>query len=178
MVHVIPPNQIVEVTYNASFFATNVTGVGAEEFTYQWRHNDIVMTGEVSEMLFIPYVEESDGGYYECIVTNVFGDTGVSNAAELIATGKFNLNLLFALYLLRSCNLKHLQNLFGKYIQTTFLYNLKSVCYIFPADFIDPQMHNLGYVNYECFCKSDNICDLPSENQPSSHLVVFREIPI
>ena len=23
-----------------------------------------------------------------------------------------------------------------------------------------------------------NICDLPSENQPSSHLVVFREIPI
>ena len=22
------------------------------------------------------------------------------------------------------------------------------------------------------------ICDLPSENQPSSHLVVFREIPI
>ena len=25
---------------------------------------------------------------------------------------------------------------------------------------------------------SGDICDLPSENQPSSHLVVFREIPI
>ena len=87
MVQVIPPDQTVEVTYNASFFATNVTGIGAEEFTYQWRHNDIVMNGEESEMLFIPYVEESDGGYYECIVRNVFGDTGVSNAAELIVTG-------------------------------------------------------------------------------------------
>ena len=34
------------------------------------------------------------------------------------------------------------------------------------------------YVNTFTDMYHFNICDLPSKNQPSSHLVVFREIPI
>lgn len=78
----------MEVTYNTSFIAANVSGVGAAGFTYQWRHNGTVMAGEEGEMLLIHDIEESDGGLYQCFVTNMLGDTGISNHAELIVTGK------------------------------------------------------------------------------------------
>ena len=78
----------MEVTYNTSFIVANVSGVGAEGFTYQWSHDGMVMVGEESEMLLINDIKKSDGGVYQCIVTNMLGDNGTSNSAELIVTGK------------------------------------------------------------------------------------------
>ena len=85
---VFPPTQTMEVTYNTRFIVANVSGIGAEGFTYQWSHDGIVMAGEENETLLIHDIKKSDGGVYQCIVTNMLGDNGTSNSAELIVTGK------------------------------------------------------------------------------------------
>ena len=93
-VDVFPPTQTMEVTYNTRFIVANVSGVGAEGFTYQWSHNGEVMAGEENETLLIHDIKKSDGGVYQCIVTNMLGDSGTSNSAELIVTGKLCMSQL------------------------------------------------------------------------------------
>ena len=80
-------NQSVEVTRNVSFI-TMVTGVGSDNFTYQWRHNGTIISGETEDTLMITNVMESDGGDYECIVSNQFGDNDTSNIVALVVTSK------------------------------------------------------------------------------------------
>ena len=60
-----PSSQSVEVTHNVKF-TTMVTGVGSNNFTYQWRHNETIINGETGDTLVITNVMESDGGEYEC----------------------------------------------------------------------------------------------------------------
>ena len=78
-------NQSVEVTRNVSFI-TMVTGVGSDNFTYQWRHNGTIISGETEDALMITNVMESDGGDYECIVSNQFGNNDTSNIVALMVT--------------------------------------------------------------------------------------------
>ena len=82
-----PSSQSVEVTHNATF-TTMVTGVGSNNFTYQWRHNGTIISGETGDTLVITNVMESDGGEYECIVDNEFGDTNTSTIVVLIVTSE------------------------------------------------------------------------------------------
>ena len=82
-------SQSVEVTHNATF-TTMVTGVGSNNFTYQWRHNRTIISGETGDTLIITNVMESDGGEYECIVDNEFGDTNTSTIVVLMVTSKIN----------------------------------------------------------------------------------------
>ena len=79
---VMPSSQSVEVTHNATF-TTMVTGVGSNSFTYQWRHNETIISGETGDTLVITNVIESDGGNYSCIVDNQLGDTNTSNLVVL-----------------------------------------------------------------------------------------------
>ena len=80
-----PSSLSVEVTLNATFTAM-VTGVGSDSFTYEWRHNGAIISGETGDTLMITNVMESDRGEYECIVTNQFGDTDTSSVVVLIAS--------------------------------------------------------------------------------------------
>ena len=82
-----PSSQSVEVTHNATFI-TMVTGVGSNNFTYQWRHNGTIISGEIGDALVITNVMESDGGEYECIVDNWFGDINRSNVVILTVTSE------------------------------------------------------------------------------------------
>ena len=82
-----PSSQSVEVTNTATFTAT-VTGVGSDDFTYQWRHNRTIISGETEDTLMITNVMERDSGDYECIVTNQFGDTDTSDVVVLMVTSK------------------------------------------------------------------------------------------
>ena len=84
---VMPSSQSVEVTHNAKF-TTMVTGVGSNSFTYQWRHNGTIISGETRDTLVIANVMESDSGNYECIITNQFGYTNVSNVVVLTVTSE------------------------------------------------------------------------------------------
>jgi len=82
---VTPSSQSVEVTHTAMFTST-VSGIGVENFTYQWRHNGTIISGETGDTLMITNVMESDSGEYECNVTNEYGDKSGS-LALLIITG-------------------------------------------------------------------------------------------
>ena len=79
---VYPPSQSVEVTQPVKFTIT-VSGVGKENFSYQWRHNGEDINGETSNTLTIDSVTKDDGGTYECVVKNGYGDCVTSNISEL-----------------------------------------------------------------------------------------------
>ena len=82
-----PSSQSVEVTHTA-MFTTTVSGVGVENFMYQWRHNGTIITGETGDTLMITNVMESDSGDYECIVTNEYGDSDTSDVVVLMVTSE------------------------------------------------------------------------------------------
>ena len=84
---VMPSSQSVEVTHNATF-TTMVTGVGYNNFTYQWRHNGTIISGKTGDTLVITNVMESSSGEYECIVDNQLGNTNTSNVVVLIVTSE------------------------------------------------------------------------------------------
>ena len=77
-----PSSQSVEVTHNATF-TTIVTGVGSNNFTYQWRHNGTIISGETGDTLVITNVTKSNGGNYICIVDNQLGNIDTSNVVVL-----------------------------------------------------------------------------------------------
>ena len=80
-------SQIVEVTHNVTF-TTMVTGMRSNIFIYEWSHNGTIINGKTSDTLMITDVMESDNGHYECMVTNQFGHTNVSNTVMLTVTSK------------------------------------------------------------------------------------------
>ena len=85
-----PSIQNVEVTLTATF-TTMVTGVRSDNFTYQWRHNETIISEETEDTLMITNVVESDSGEYECIVTNQFGDTNTSPVVMLMVTSELTI---------------------------------------------------------------------------------------
>jgi len=86
-VTVTPFSQSVEVTL-AAMFTTTVSGVGVENFMYQWRHNGTIISGETGDTLMISNVMESHSGDYECIVTNQYGDSDQSDVVILVVTSE------------------------------------------------------------------------------------------
>jgi len=78
-----PSNLSVEVTHNTTLTAT-VSGVGMENFTYQWRHNRTIIDDEINDTLVITDVMTSDTGEYDCMVTNQYGDSDVSSASVTV----------------------------------------------------------------------------------------------
>jgi len=82
VVTVDPPSQSVEVTDTVKF-TSKVSGIGKENFSYQWRHNKADIDGETSSTLTIDNVTEDHGGNYDCVVRNEFGDCVTSNASEI-----------------------------------------------------------------------------------------------
>ena len=63
-----------------------VTGVGAENFIYQWNHNKTVIFGEIEDTLIITNLTLGDSGVYMCTVVNQYGHND-SSSALLIVTG-------------------------------------------------------------------------------------------
>ena len=82
-----PPSQSVEVTHNATF-TTRITGVISDYFTYQWKHNGTIISGETEDILMIINVMESNSEHYQCIATNQFNYTNVSNVVVLTVTSE------------------------------------------------------------------------------------------
>ena len=89
-----PLNQSVEVTDTVKF-TTTVSGVGKENFTYQWRFNEEDVNGEISNTLTINSVSKNDGGNYECVIMNEFGDSSTSSASVL---SELNTDFFYSIY--------------------------------------------------------------------------------
>ena len=64
-----PFRQTVEVTHDAILSAT-VTGIGAKNLRYQWRHNGKIIKDEDSNTLIIRNINESNNGSYICYISN------------------------------------------------------------------------------------------------------------
>ena len=77
-----PAIQIVEVTKPVKF-TTTVSGVGKENFSYQWRCNGEDINGGISNTLTIDSVADDKVGTYECVVKNEFENCVTSNACQL-----------------------------------------------------------------------------------------------
>ena len=79
-VTVSPSIQTVEVTLDAKFTAT-VTGVGP--FTYQWKRGEEILTDEIGSTYTVYNTSHEDQNHYQCLVTNMFGDSAISNRVWL-----------------------------------------------------------------------------------------------
>ena len=85
-----PFNQSVEVSLTAKFTAI-VEGVGP--FTYQWRRGRRSrINNEIQSNFIINKVSVRDTNYYSCFVTNIYGDSALSNRAFLQVTGNWYLS--------------------------------------------------------------------------------------
>ena len=85
-------SQSVEVTLNVTF-TTMVTGVGSDSFTYQWRHNGTIISGQTGNTLILTNLMPNSSGVYNCIVMNLYGDSD-SSSASLIVVGMDRLFIL------------------------------------------------------------------------------------
>ena len=65
-------------------FVCSATGLGANNFTYQWFLNDLPVVDQAMPTLIINDVTEDDTGDYVCFVRNPYGDIGQSGVARLI----------------------------------------------------------------------------------------------
>ena len=74
-----PVPQKVNLGDQAEF---TVEATGTEPLSYQWRIDGAEIPGATSAILEIPSAQESDGGNYDCVVSNV-GGSAVSNPAVL-----------------------------------------------------------------------------------------------
>ena len=81
-----PLCQSVMTTQSATFTAV-VRGVGAENFTYQWKHNGEIIKGEIGDILNLNNVAVRNEGSYTCIVKNQYEDSDAFTA-ELEVTSK------------------------------------------------------------------------------------------
>ena len=77
-----PLSQSAELTCSAMFTAI-VSGVGKENFSYQWKHNGEDINGETKNKLTIDGVSKDHSGTYECVVMNEYGDSSTSTVSVL-----------------------------------------------------------------------------------------------
>ena len=71
-------------------FICSATGVGANDFIYQWFLNDLPVAGQDTATLVIDAVSEDNTGDYRCFVRNRYKGTGQSEVATLILGTKFS----------------------------------------------------------------------------------------
>ena len=65
-------------------FICSATGMGANNFTYQWFLNDLPVAVKAMPTLVIDDVTENNTGDYVCFVRNRYGGIGQSGVARLI----------------------------------------------------------------------------------------------
>ena len=82
-VSIIPAEVQVRKQESIEFFCS-ATGLGANNFIYQWFLNDLPVVAHVMPTLVINDVTEIDTGDYVCFVRNPFGGIGQSGVARLI----------------------------------------------------------------------------------------------
>ena len=83
---VLPSSQSVEIMQSAKFITT-VSGIGVENFTYQWQHNGEEMNEETGDTLNLININGKEEGLYQCIVKNQYGDSDLSSA-KLVVSGR------------------------------------------------------------------------------------------
>ena len=81
-VNITPAEVRVREGERVEFFCS-ATGVGVNNFTYQWFLNNLIV-GQATSTLVINSASEHNTGDYMCFVRNAFGGIGQSEVARLI----------------------------------------------------------------------------------------------
>ena len=66
----------------------NASGIGVENFTYEWIHSGTMILRTTNHIFNITSVKEHNGGKYKCIVKNAYGDIAESNSISLNVISK------------------------------------------------------------------------------------------
>ena len=82
-VSVTPAEVEVRKGDNVQFICL-ATGLGANNFTYQWFLNDLPVAVQAMSTLVVNDITENDTGDYVCYVRNPYGGIGQSGVARLI----------------------------------------------------------------------------------------------
>jgi uncharacterized repeat protein (TIGR03803 family) len=77
-----PTNLVLVPGETAAF---SVTAAGSLPLSYQWRFGTATLTGATSSALVLPDVTESQGGSYEVVITNLYGEVTSSVATLTVA---------------------------------------------------------------------------------------------
>ena len=65
-------------------FVCSATGVGSDDFIYQWFLNGLRVADQDISTLVIGAVSENDTGDYKCFVRNQYNGIGQSKVAKLV----------------------------------------------------------------------------------------------
>lgn len=65
-------------------FVCSATGVGSDDFVYQWFLNDLRIANQDTSTLVIDAASENDTGDYRCFVRNQYNGIGQSKVARLV----------------------------------------------------------------------------------------------
>ena len=65
-------------------FICSATGVGSDDFVYQWFLNDFRVADQDTSTLVIGAVSENDTGDYKCFVRNQYNGIDQSEVAKLV----------------------------------------------------------------------------------------------
>ena len=81
----ITPEKEIKITKGkrAEFFCS-ATGVGADNFVYQWFLNGLPVDSQDTSTLIIDVVSEDDTGDYRCFVRNQYNGIGQSEVVQLL----------------------------------------------------------------------------------------------
>ena len=83
MVNIVP-TQIEVQKGGYAEFNCSATGVGTDDFEYQWFLNKALVAGQNTSTLVTDEVSEYNAGEYTCSVRNIYGGIGRSGVARLI----------------------------------------------------------------------------------------------
>ena len=87
MVTVVPSGEVVFKEGDNLKFVCSATGVGFNDFKYQWFLNSDPVPGHDMSTLIINSVTESNTGRYTCSVLNPYGGIGRSNNSVVLILG-------------------------------------------------------------------------------------------
>ena len=96
-VNITPAEVKVREGERVEFFCS-ATGVGNNDFTYQWFLNNLPIAGQATPTLVINSASEHNTGDYMCFVSNPDGEIGQSEVARLILGMLQNFNILMKLH--------------------------------------------------------------------------------
>ena len=65
-------------------FICSATGIGSDDFVYQWFLNDLHIANQDKSTLVIGAASENDTGDYRCFVRNQYNGIGQSEVARLV----------------------------------------------------------------------------------------------
>ena len=86
-VNVTPAEVKVKKGESVEFFCS-ATGLGANNFTYQWFLNDLPIADQAMPTLVINDVTKADSGDYTCSVRSPYERIGRSGVARLLILGR------------------------------------------------------------------------------------------